>query len=248
MRRLGGLAAAALAAGGLALAGCGGTSSQLEVSAASSLRTALTHYSEDFGRVAFSFAGSDQLAAQIRAGARPDVFAAANSKIPQALYASHLLEQPVPFATNTLVLAVPAHGSKLASLADAARPGVKIAAGSATVPVGAYTLEVLAALGPLGATLRADIRSQEPDDASIVGQLESGAVDAGFVYATDVRASKGALRSLSIPARAKPTVVYEVAVVAGGPHAARARSFIAGLLHGAGRAALLAAGFGAPGG
>ena len=34
----------------------------------------------------FSFAGSDELAAQIRQGVKPDVFAAANTKLPDALY------------------------------------------------------------------------------------------------------------------------------------------------------------------
>lgn len=239
--------ASALCLGAVWLAGCAGAGSgELKVSAASSLNTALTSFGQSLGHVSFSFAGSDQLSAQIRGGARPDVFAAANSKIPDALYASHLLERPVPFATNTLVLAVPSHGAKLASLAGAARPGVKIATGSPTVPVGAYTLKMLAALGRLGSRLRANVRSQEPDDASIVGQLETNAVDAGFVYLTDVHASRGALKALYIPARAKPTVVYEVGVVAGARHAARARQFVSGLLHGSGRRDLLAAGFGPP--
>ncbi len=240
--------AATVCLGAVTMAGCGGGTSRLTVSAASSLKTALARYGQSFGHVSLSFAGSDQLAAQIRGGARPDVFAAANSKIPEALYASHLLQKPVAFATNSLVLAVPAHGAKVTSLAGASGPGVRIATGSPTVPVGAYTLKVLAALGPLGGKIKANIRSQEPDDASIVGQLETGAVDAGFVYLTDIHASKGALKALHIPARAKPTVVYEVGVVVGAPHAARAREFVSGLLHGAGNADLLAAGFGsAPG-
>ena len=54
-----------------------------------------------------SFAGSDELAAQIRQGVKPDVYAAANTKLPDALYDEGLLEQPVEFATNTFVLAVP---------------------------------------------------------------------------------------------------------------------------------------------
>jgi molybdate transport system substrate-binding protein len=225
-----------LAAG---LAGCG--SSDLKVSAASSLKGAFATYGRQFGHVSFSFAGSDQLAAQIRAGARPDVFVAANAKLPDALYAAKLVSRPVPFATNSLVLAVPARGGSVGSLADAGHRGVRIAVGSPTVPVGAYTLTVIGRLGSLGRAIKANIRSQEPDDASIVGKLTTGAVDAGFVYATDVRASKGALRQIPLPAA---TVVYEASVVSGAPHPSRARDFIAGLVSGAGRAALAAAGFG----
>ena len=62
----------------------------------------------------FSFAGSDELAAQIEKGVRPDVFAAANTKLPDALYAKGLVEKPTVFAGNRLVLAVPADGAKVA--------------------------------------------------------------------------------------------------------------------------------------
>ena len=81
-------AAAALA---LALAACGGSDNEtqqvLRVAAASSLDEALTSCGPDFqeARVRLSFAGSDQLAAQIRQGAKPDVYAAANTKLPQQL-------------------------------------------------------------------------------------------------------------------------------------------------------------------
>ena len=60
--------------------------------------------------VRLQFAGSDELAAQIRQGVPVDVFAAANTKLPDALAAEGKLEEPVEFASNQLVLAVPADG------------------------------------------------------------------------------------------------------------------------------------------
>src|SRR5205823_8717369 len=129
----------------LAAAGCGsggGSSSggkpDLVVSAAASLKDAFTQYAQQFpdATVRSSFAGADELAAQIEQGVRPDVFASANTKLPQQLYAQGLVERPAVFAANRLVLAVPAQGAKVHSLADAARSGVTLAVGAPSVPVG----------------------------------------------------------------------------------------------------------------
>jgi molybdate transport system substrate-binding protein len=227
----------------VAAAGCGGDRpSSLRVSAASSLKPAFTA----IGGARFSFAGSDQLAAQIRSGARPDVFAAANSQFPEELYKAGLVERPVKFAGNRLVIAVPPD-SAIRTIEDLAQPGVAIAAGAPTVPVGSYTLAVLASLPdtPRKAIL-GNVRSREPDVSGVIGKLTEGAVDAGFVYATDVRAAAGAVRGIELPARLRLRLIYEAAVVRGTKHAAAARAFIARLRSGAGAAALRAAGFTAP--
>jgi molybdate transport system substrate-binding protein len=237
----------------LTLAGCGGgggggATPDLKVSAAASLKSALTAYAATFSaaHVRLSFGGSDVLAAQIRQGARFDVYAAANAKLPDALYAQHLVERPVPFARNRLVLAVPA-GSSARGLRDLERRGRRLAIGSATVPIGSYTDQVLARLDPSErALVLANVRSREPDVTGIVGKLTQGAVDGGFVYITDVRATKGALRAIDLPAALQPRVVYEAAVVRGGDHTSRARAFIDGLLHGRGASELRAAGFEPP--
>src|SRR5215207_958999 len=241
----------------VALSGCGDddaggsqSSPALRVSAAASLKQALTRYGDDAfdaARARFSFAGSDELAAQIRAGARPDVFAAANAKLPDALHADGLVEKPVAFARNRLVLAVPASGAKVKGLDDLTGGGVAIAMGAPSVPVGSYTRKVL---GGLPAAQRrailANVRSNEPDVAGVVGKLSQGAVDAGFVYVTDVKAAGGRLRAIELPATLQPEVVYEAAVVKGTEHPEEARAFLRGLLTGAGRRALADAGFQQP--
>ena len=235
-------------------AGCGGSDApgagrpSLTVSAASSLKQAFTRYGLAFpgATVRAQFAGSDELAAQIRQGVRPDVFAAANTKLPEALFAEGLTEKPVVFADNRLVLAVPAD-STIRSLQAAARPGVKLAVGAPGVPVGDYTRKILARL-PAGEreALLGAVRTEEPDVSGVVGKLTQGAVDAGFVYVTDVRAAGTRLRAIELPARLQPSVAYGVAVVKGSEHPRQARAFVAGLLHGRGRAALDAAGFEPP--
>ncbi len=255
---------AVLSVGALTLVGCGSSTSSsgstgsapagsasagkpdLTVSAAASLKSALTQYGHQFSQAntRFSFAGSDLLAAQIEQGVEPDVFAAANTKLPEALYAKGLTSKPVTFAANRLVLAVPAGSSKVRTLADIEKPGVTLAIGSGTVPIGTYTRTVLAKLGPaLNAKVLANVRSDEPDVTGIVGKLTQGAVDAGFTYVTDVQATKGKLTAIALPARLQPVVAYAVAIVKGTAHRAQAEAFISGLLRGAGRADLTMAGF-----
>jgi len=232
----------------LALVACGGSDPKptLTVSAATSLKTAVTAYGQDFGdaKVRASFAGSDELAAQIRQGVKPDVFASANTTLPDALYKEGLVEKPRVFAANRLVLAVPASGAKVASLADLEKPGVTIAMGSATVPVGSYTRKVLAKL-PAGESkaILANVRSNEPDVGGVVGKVAQGAVDAGFVYVTDVKGADGRLRAISLPEDLQPQVAYGVAVVKGAKNPEQAKAFVDGLISGDGRKRLDEAGF-----
>jgi molybdate transport system substrate-binding protein len=236
----------------LVLAACGTAGNErgdgdLIVSAASSLTDAFPAYASSLdGEVRFQFAGSDELAAQIEQGVKPDVFAAASPRFPEQLYAEGLVERPVAFATNQLVLALP-RDSEIRSLADLSSAGVTIAIGSPDVPIGSYTRDVLGRLGSARAdAILANVRSEEPDVKGIVGKLAQGAVDAGFVYVTDVEAADTQLRGLALPARLQPQVVYEAAVVTGAPHPARARAFVAGLLGTEAQRALRQAGFGAP--
>jgi molybdate transport system substrate-binding protein len=239
-----------LAAAMLALAACGGgdagSKPPLTVSAAASLKQAFTEYGRHFAGAdaRFSFAGSDELAAQIEKGVKPDVFAAANTKLPAALYAKGLVEKPTVFAGNKLVLAVPAEGATVGSLRDLERGGVKLAIGSAAVPIGAYTRTVLGRLPARESrAILGNVRSAEPDVAGITGKLTQGAVDAGFLYASDVRATDDKLKAIDLPGRLQPSVAYGVAVVRGAKHPEQAKAFVAGLLHGTGAGALHAAGF-----
>ena len=105
-----------LATTALAVGACGGDDGSsgsgapppLTVSAAASLKAAFTEYGKQFKDAdsRFSFAGSDELAAQIEKGVKPDVFAAANTKLPDDLYAKGLVEKPTVFAGNELVFRV----------------------------------------------------------------------------------------------------------------------------------------------
>ncbi len=230
-------------------ASSGASKPTLTVSAAASLKKAFTAYGKEFSNAStrLSFAGSDELAAQIEQGVKPDVFAAANTKLPEELFKKGLVEKPTVFAGNRLVLAVPADDAKVGSLADVERPGVTLAVGSKSVPVGSYTRTVLEKLPPgKSKAILANVRSEEPDVAGIVGKLTQGAVDAGFVYVSDVRGSDGKLKAVELPEALQPSVAYGVAVVKGAKQPRQAQAFIDGLLSGAGRQALDDAGFEPP--
>jgi molybdate transport system substrate-binding protein len=230
----------------VAFAGCGDDDDdgaaagdgQLVVSAASSLTKALTDCSGDSVKLAFG--GSDELAAQIRQGVKPDVFAAANTKLPDELNSEGLVEKPVTFVTNELIIAVP-DDSKLASVDDLADRGVKLVIGSDTVPVGTYTRDVLSRLpAEQEEKILANVRSEEPDVKGVVGKLTQGAADAGFVYRTDLT---DGLKAVTLPEDLQPVVQYGAAVVK--PSDA-AQEYLDGLTDGACADALEKAGFGKP--
>ena len=252
-----GFAAPLTLLGGVALliSACGGSGEpsageeeELTVSAAASLSEGFGAYGEATRAAErFSFAGSDELAAQIRQGARPDVYAAASSELPEALAEEGLVGEPTVFATNALVLAVPAGESEVGSLDDLTRPGVDLVLGAEDVPFGAYARTLLDRLSaPEREAILANVRSEEPDVKAAVGKLTQGAADAGFVYSSDVAAAGGELEAVELPARLEPDVVYAAAVVDGADNPDGARGFIDGLLSGAGARALEKAGFGPP--
>jgi molybdate transport system substrate-binding protein len=194
----------------------------------------------------YSFAGSDQLAFQLRQGAPADVYAAASPKYPELLYRDGLVRKPVVFATNRLVLIVPrSNPARIGSVYDLRRSGVKLVIGDAAVPIGAYTRQILDTLGITSDVLN-NVVSEETDVKGIVAKVALGEADAGFVYATDAKAVVTKTRTIALPAWAQPPIRYEIAVVASTKRAAAARAFVAKVLSKRGRVLLARAGFGVP--
>jgi len=227
---------------------CGGDDDdareELVVSAASSLTEPLEAYGETTDAdEKFSFAGADELAAQIRRGAPVDVFASANTSLPDALFDEGLVEKPEVFISNQLVLAVPA-GSDVVGLGGLEREDVDLVIGAEGVPVGDYTREVLGKL-PEDASdvILGQVRSEEPDVKSIVGKLVAGAADAGFVYASDVDATNGDLVAIELPSSLEPVVTYGAAEVADAENPEGAQGFIDSLVRGEAHELLLEAEF-----
>ncbi len=194
----------------------------------------------------YSFGGSGMLETQIEQGAPADVFAAASPKQPAALYAKNLVDKPVEFATNRLVLIVPKNNpAHITSVTDITKPGVKLVICNATVPCGDYARTAFKNLGITSAAMK-NVVSQTTDVTQTVAELATGQADAGFVYITDAKAAGGKVRAIALPPSAKPNTKDYIAIVKSGHDQAAARAFVQKVLSPQGQSQLLAAGFGEP--
>jgi molybdate transport system substrate-binding protein len=192
----------------------------------------------------FTFGGSGALETEIEQGAPADVFAAASPKQPTQLFAKGLVDRPVEFATNTLVLIVPeANPAHIRSVSDITKPGVKLVICDATVPCGDYARTAFKNLGITAEAMK-NVVSQTTDVTQTVADVALGQADAGFVYTTDARAARGRVKIIRLPAAAKPEAEDFIVVVRAGKNQKAAKAFIGLVLSPAGQAKLKAAGFG----
>ena len=228
MRRL----AAALA---LVLApACGTGSSGVTVAAAASLTEAF----EALGGATFSFAGSQQLVAQVEARAPVDVVATADADAMDRLVRAGLVDPPATFARNRLAIAVATgNPAGIGGLADLGRAGLKVVLADPAVPAGRYARLVLDRAGVAVRPV-----SLELDVKAVARTVAAGEADAGIVYVTDVPAAA----RVDIPPAANVVATYPVAVVRATGDRAGARAFVDRLLGAAGRSALAAHGFELP--
>jgi len=229
----------ALLAAALALPGCGGgdDDTALVVFAASSLSGVADEMDPN---AQFVFGGSNDLAAQLRDGAEVGIFLSASAKPLTELRATGLVEAPVVFASNRLVIIVPAkNAADVTHIVDLTKAGVKLVLGAEGVPIGDYARESLELAG-LGAALE-NVVSLEEDVKGVVGKVALGEADAGIVYATDVAAAGDDVLSYPISGHFQPKVWYYAAIVS--PGSEPAERYLDTLLGADGEAALRSAGF-----
>lgn len=211
----------------------------LTIYAAASLTEVFSSFD---GAERYSFAGSNALETQIRSGAPADIFASAAPHNTQRLFRARLVERPVTFTANRLVLIVPrSNPAGIRSVYDLRRKPVKLVVAGAAVPVGGYTRTVLRKLG-LSSVL-SKVVSEESDVKAVTGKVALGQADAGFVYATDARPVRAQVSVIRIPASGQPRIRYEIAVVSKSANKVAARAWIKGILSARGQKALRNAGF-----
>ena len=231
----------------------------LTVFAAASLTDAFGAIAEGFEganpgvTLAFNFAGSNQLAAQINEAAPVDVFASANQTQMANVVESGRVDAdaPVNFVTNRLVIVYPDENpGNVAGLQDLAVPDTLIVLAAEAVPVGQYSLEFLdkASADPaFGASFREDVLanvvSYEENVRSVLTKVALGEADAGIVYTSDLVGVDG-VSQIDIPDELNLVAEYPIAVLNDSPYSEMAAAFVEYVLSDAGQATLAEYGFG----
>ena len=182
--------------------------------------------------VTLQFAGSSRLATQINAGAPADVFASADEHTAAQTDA----RQVTVFARNRLAIATPPDNpAGVTGLESLTGGDLILALCASDVPCGALS-ELVG-----GPELAAAADTREPNVRGVLTKVLLGEVDAGVVYATDVRAAGDAVTGIGIDHPA--STAYPVALLSDSPTAA---DFVAFVLSPPAQKLLAAAGFGAP--
>lgn len=249
---------AVLALSGVAIAGCsssggsakksGGLSGSITVFAASSLTEAFTTLGQSFEaahsgtKITFKFDASSTLATGITQGNKADVFASASPKNMDSVSSAGDAVKPANFVSNTMEIATPpGNPANVASVADLAKSGVKVALCDPAVPCGATAQKVFD-----NAKVTVKPVSREPDVKSTLAKVEIKEVDAGVVYVTDVRAAGAKVTGVPIPHDVNASTTYPISVLKHSSNMDLAQAWVNYVLSSDGQKALQAAGFSAP--
>jgi molybdate transport system substrate-binding protein len=207
---------------------------EILVSAAASLTDVLNDISKGYqskskNTVRFNYGPSSGLARQIEEGAPADIFFSADLPQMDGLDKKGLLEPGTRknLLSNQLVIIVPAD-SKLAisSPKDLLKADVKriALAEPSSVPVGVYSSKYLTDEG-LWDQVKPKVAVVQ-DVRATLASVESGNVEAGFVYKTDAAVSKKVKIAYEVPIDKGPKITYPVAVVKESKQKAAARDFM----------------------
>lgn len=207
---------------------------EILVSAAASLADGLKEITTAYQAgsrhtVKFNFGPSSGLARQIVEGAPADIFFSADLPQMDALDKKDRLEPGTRknLLSNQLVIIVPAD-SKLAlsSPKDLLKSEVKriALAEPSSVPVGVYTNQYLSAQG-LWDRVKPKIVPVQ-DVRATLASVESGNVEAGFVYKTDAAISRKVKIVHEASIDKGPKITYPIAIVKASKRKQAARDFL----------------------
>src|SRR5262249_49660292 len=189
--------------------------------AAASLTDVLNDISKGYqskskNTVRFNYGPSSGLARQIEEGAPADIFFSADLPQMDTLEKKNLLETGTRknLLSNQLVIIVPADSKlSISSPKDLLKPDIKkiALAEPGSVPVGVYSSKYLTDEG-LWDQVKTKIVPVQ-DVRATLASVESGNVEAGFVYKTDAAISKKVKIVYEVSVEKGPKITYPVAIV-----------------------------------
>lgn len=231
------------------LAGCSNSNAQekveLEIYAANSLTDAMNEaqeaYTETHPEVTFAdsqFEASGTLVQKMEAGGKPDIFISANKKNMDKVVEDDLVAEDAVFDMfkNDLVI-VTAEDSEVndITLAEVCDGNYTISVGDKNVPAGTYAKQALYTVGCYTNETGTDGEIAGPikglvTEADKVGSVcsyaQSGEVDFGFVYSSDVMRYDGVKSVCIVPGDTHKPIIYPAAVTKDSEHADAAKAFL----------------------
>ncbi|MFI6103268.1 molybdate ABC transporter substrate-binding protein [Streptomyces sp. NPDC051310] len=174
-------------------------------------------------RITFSFAGSQELVAQVKQGAPADALVTADTRSMDSVRAD--TGTPAVIARNRLVIAtVEGNPHRIDELKDLGDPMLKVVLAAPEVPAGKYSRKILDAQ-------RITVRpvSQEPSVRAVLSKVELGEADAGLVYRTDADSAPGKVDAVDIPDAQNAIARYPAATLKQSRNAGAAAAFVAWL-------------------
>ena len=195
--------------------------------------------------VSWKLASTPELIAEVAKGKTPDLFIATSTFYARMMKNSgYFINDSVKNLTsNWMMVIIPAKNpSNITTLADLAKPGVKIAMGTKEAPVGINAREVLRLMeksSEYGTKWRDAVINNtvayEISEPAIVEKVKNGEADAGFAYLTSFKNSKQDLKSIEIPQTENVIQIYGIGVMKNAKNPKGAAAFEEFLLSNAGQ-------------
>lgn len=169
----------------------------------------------------FVNAGSSTLVQQLADGSPGDVLLTADRESMDRAVEEGVAADPVAFATNSMVMVVPAGNPAGITGVDESLEGANVVLCDPQVPCGNVSEQIMADEG-----IEIEPVSLEHSVSDTLGKVTSGEADAGWVYRTDAQAAGDAVEVFEIPGADKvPNTLY-AAVTAGTGHPEQARELV----------------------
>lgn len=185
--------------------------------------------------ITYHYNESPVLEQQLADNVPSDIFIAGDQATMKAASDANLVSAIQVFAKNKLVVIVPADNPMgLHTLNDLANKGVKLDVAPTTVPAGQsgwQLLHNLAQSPDYGVmyehSVVANIVASDDNAYNIVQKVESGTVDAGIVYATDLTTlDENKVIDLPIPDQVNVFTEYPLALTKSSQHIGEAQTFM----------------------